>query len=64
MQFVMLIEKSLANDAAYIPDVPGCLATITTLDETETLIREAMAFHIEGFQVGGQPAPPFNSQVE
>lgn len=59
MQFAMVIEKALANDAAYVQDLPGCLATSTTLDETETLIRKAMAFHIEGFQADGQPVPPF-----
>jgi predicted RNase H-like HicB family nuclease len=35
-----------------------------TLDGTETLIREAMTFHIKGFQADGQPIPPSHSQVE
>jgi predicted RNase H-like HicB family nuclease len=64
MRYAIVIEKALANYAAYVPDLPGCVATGTTLDETETLIREAMAFHIEGLQADGQPVPPSNSQVE
>jgi predicted RNase H-like HicB family nuclease len=64
MRYAIVIEKTLANYAAYVPDLPGCVATGTTLEETETLIREAMTFHIEGLQTDGRPVPPSNSQVE
>ncbi len=55
---------ALANDAGYVPDLPGCVATGATLNETETLIRNVIAFHIESLQTAGQPVPPSNSQVE
>lgn len=64
MRYAIVIEKSASNYAAYVPDLPGCIATGATLDETETLIREAMAFHLEGLQADGQPFPPANSQVD
>ena len=64
MRYAIVIEKASTNYAAYVPDLPGCVATGTTLNETETLIREAMAFHIEGLQADDQPVPPSNSQVE
>ena len=49
---------------SYLPDLPGCVAPGTTLDDTETLIREAFAFHSEGLQTDEQPVPPSKSQVE
>jgi len=64
MRYAIVIEKASTNYAAYVPDLPGCVATGTTRDETETLIRDAIAFHIEGLQADGQPVPPSNSQVE
>lgn len=64
MRYAIVIEKSPANFAAYVPDLPGCVATGATLLETETLIREAIAFHLEGLQADGQPLPPPSCQVE
>ncbi|MGB5056700.1 MAG: type II toxin-antitoxin system HicB family antitoxin [Nitrospirales bacterium] len=64
MQYAIVIEKSPVNFAAYVPDLPGCVATGATLDETEILIREAIAFHLEGIQADGQPLPPPSCQVE
>ena len=63
MRYAIVIEKASTNYAAYVPDLPGCVATGMTRDETETLIRDAIAFHIEGLQADGQPVPPSNSQV-
>ena len=63
MRYAIVIEKSPANFAAYVPDLPGCVATGATLTETETLIREAIEFHLEGLQADGQPIPPPSCQV-
>nr|WP_238590538.1 type II toxin-antitoxin system HicB family antitoxin [Nitrospira moscoviensis] len=59
-----MIEKAPSNYAAYVPDLPGCVATGSTVAETETLIREAIEFHLEGLKADGLPIPPPNSQVE
>ena len=34
--------------AAYVPDLPGCIATGKTREEVELLIRKAIEYHIEG----------------
>ena len=64
MRYAIVIEKAATNYAAYVPDLPGCIATGATRDETETLIREAIAFHLEGLQADGEPFPPPSSQVD
>ena len=64
MRYAIVIEKALSNYAAYVPDLPGCVATGDNIEETETLIREAISFHLEGLQADGQPIPSPSSQVE
>ncbi len=64
MRYAIVIEQAPANYAAYVPDLPGCVATGATREETETLIREAIEFHLEGLRADGQPFPPPSSQVE
>ena len=64
MRYAIVIEKAPSNYAAYVPDLPGCIATGTSVQETESLIREAIEFHLEGLKADGFPIPPSNSQVE
>lgn len=64
MRYAVVIEKSISNFAAYVPDLPGCIATGQTVVETESLIREAIEFHIEGLKAEGLPIPIPSSQVE
>lgn len=64
MRYAIVIEQAPANYAAYVPDLPGCVATGKTREETETLIREAIEFHLEGLRADGQSIPPPSSQVE
>ena len=64
MRYAIVIEKAAANYAAYVPDLPGCVATGDTLQETEKLIREAVEFHLDGLRADGLPIPPPTSQVE
>ena len=64
MRYAIVIEKALSNYAAYVPDLPGCIATGTTVAETESLIREAIEFHLEGLKADGLSIPPPSSQVE
>ena len=64
MRYAIVIEKAPANYAAYVPDLPGCIATGSTVEETESLIREAIEFHIEGLKSDGLPIPLPSSQVE
>jgi predicted RNase H-like HicB family nuclease len=64
MRYAVVIEKAPANYAAYVPDLPGCIATGATVEETESFIREAIEFHLEGLKADGLPIPLPSSQVE
>ena len=57
MEYLVVIERGPSNFGAYVPDLPGCVAVGETRDEVETLIREAIEFHIEGLREEGQPLP-------
>ncbi len=64
MRYAIVIERTENNFSAYVPDLPGCVATGATLEETETAIREAIAFHIDGMLEDGLSVPPASSKVE
>ena len=64
MKYAVVIEKAEGNYSAYVPDLPGCVATGATVAEVENEIREAIAFHIEGMREDGLAVPAPTSQVE
>jgi predicted RNase H-like HicB family nuclease len=64
MRYAVVIEKAGTNYSAYVPDLPGCIATGSTVAETETMIREAIELHLSGMREDGTPIPPPSSQVE
>lgn len=64
MKYAVVIEKAEGNYSAYVPDLPGCVATGATISETESEIREAIAFHIEGMREDGISVPAPTSKVE
>jgi predicted RNase H-like HicB family nuclease len=64
MRYAVVIEKAATNYSAYVPDLPGCVATGATLEETEMQIREAIEFHLEGLREDGLPIPVPSSEVE
>jgi predicted RNase H-like HicB family nuclease len=64
MRYAVVIEKAERNHAAYVPDLPGCVATGATVEETERAIREAIAFHVEGLRADGLEIPEPSSRVE
>ena len=64
MRYAVVIEKAERNYAAYVPDLPGCIATGQTLEETETQIQEAIQLHLRGMREDGLPIPEPSSQVE
>ena len=64
MRYAVVIEKAAENYAAYVPDLPGCIATGATVAETESLIREAIEFHLAGLKEDGHPIPLPSSHVE
>ena len=64
MRYAIVIEPGAKNYSAYVVDVPGCIATGATLEETEQAIREAIAFHLDGLRADGQPIPEPVSKVD
>jgi predicted RNase H-like HicB family nuclease/predicted RNA binding protein YcfA (HicA-like mRNA interferase family) len=57
MRYAIVIEKLESNYSAYVPDLPGCVATGATLEEMEQQIKEAIAFHLDGLREEGLPIP-------
>lgn len=64
MRYAIVIEDAGSNFSAYVPDLPGCVATGSSLEKTETAIREAIEFHIEGLRSDNVPIPPPSSRVD
>jgi predicted RNase H-like HicB family nuclease len=64
MRYAIVIEKAGANYSAFVPDLPGCVATGDTVEQAEAQIREAIAFHIDGLREDGLPVPPPASRVD
>lgn len=64
MRYAIVVEKTENNYSAYVPDLPGCVATGQTVEETENEIRAAIEFHIEGLREDGLVIPPPASIVE
>ncbi len=64
MRYAIVIEQAAANYSAYVPDLPGCVATGSTITEVEEQIREAISFHLEGLREDGSPIPSPSSRVE
>jgi predicted RNase H-like HicB family nuclease len=64
MRYAIVIEKAESNYSAYVPDLPGCVSTGGTVEETEKSICEAIEFHLDGMREDGTPIPPASSRVE
>ena len=57
MRYAVVIEQAKGNFSAYVPDLPGCVATGATRDEVEHEIQEAISFHLDGLREDGLPVP-------
>ncbi len=64
MRYAIVIERALDNYSAYVPDLPGCVATGKTEQEAESQIREAIAFHLDGLREDGESIPEPSSKVD
>ena len=57
MKYAVVIERANGNYSAYVPDLPGCVATGDSIEETEAEIREAILFHLDGMREDGIAIP-------
>jgi predicted RNase H-like HicB family nuclease len=64
MRYAIVIENAGGNFSAYVPDLPGCVATGATPEEAEQAIRGAIVFHLDGLREDGRPIPAPSSRVE
>jgi predicted RNase H-like HicB family nuclease len=63
-RYAIVIEDAGTNLAAYVPDLPGCVATGDSAEEVGRLIREAIELHLAGLEEDGLPLPEPSSRVE
>jgi predicted RNase H-like HicB family nuclease len=63
-RYAVVIEEAGRNYSAYVPDLPGCVATGDTIEEIEREIRDAIQFHIAGLKEDGIPVPIPTSRAE
>ncbi len=63
-RFLIIIEQGSRNYSAYVPDLPGCVATGKTLEDVEANMRGAIEMHIEGMIEEGLPIPTPSLKAE
>ena len=63
-RYLVIIEKAEGNTSAYSPDLPGCIAAGSTVEETTKNMADAINFHIEGLRVEGLPIPDGETSSE
>ncbi|MES2733806.1 MAG: type II toxin-antitoxin system HicB family antitoxin [Bacteroidota bacterium] len=63
-KYLVIFEKTSSGYSAYVPDLPGCIATGIDKEETEKNIYEAIQFHLEGLVLEGLAIPVPNSEAE
>jgi predicted RNase H-like HicB family nuclease len=63
-EYLVVVERSDGNFAAYLPDLPGCVVTGDTREETLTLMREAIELHLMGLREDGIPIPAPTTSAE
>lgn len=64
MRYAMIIEQEERNYSAYLPDVPGCIATGKTIEELKQRMSEAIELHLRGMREDGLPIPEPTSLAE
>ena len=57
MRYAVVIEKADTNYSAYVPDLPGCVATGATVEAVEREIKRAIRFHLDGMRQDGAQIP-------
>jgi predicted RNase H-like HicB family nuclease len=64
MTYAVIIARGGRNDRASVPDLPGCMATGKTREDTTRVMRDAIAFHRQGLQEDGLPIPESTTRAE
>lgn len=64
MRYAVVVEQANGNYSAYVPDLPGCVATGATSQEVANNIREAILLHLDGLRQDGLAIPQPTSQCQ
>ena len=64
MRYAIVVEKTTMGFSAFVPDLPGCIATGATRTEVETEMKGAIRFHIDGMREDGLVVPQPTSIAE
>ena len=64
MKYAVIIERAQSNYSAYVPDLPGCIATGKTVAEVESNLKSAIRMHLDGLLEDGLPIPEPSSLCE
>ena len=62
-EYIIIVEKAERNYSAYCPDLPGCIATGSTSEETIKKMKEAIEFHLEGLKKENIPIPESSTKA-
>jgi predicted RNase H-like HicB family nuclease len=57
-RYLVIIEESATGFSAFLPDVPGCIATGATREDVESAMRKGVEFHLDALRESGEPVPP------
>jgi len=63
-RYAIVVERAKSNYSAYVPDLPGCVATGITIEETEHRLRQAIVIHVQGLREDGLIVPEPSSVVD
>ncbi|MFN0010901.1 MAG: type II toxin-antitoxin system HicB family antitoxin [Phycisphaerales bacterium] len=64
MKYAIVIERGTRNYSAFVPDLPGCIATGATIPVLRKNVREAISFHLDGLREDGLPVPKPAARAE
>lgn len=64
MRYAVIFEQRNEAFRAYVPDLPGCMATGRTIEEVESSIRLAIGYHVERLRLEGSAVPQPRSRVQ
>ena len=64
LRYAVVYARTRTGYSAHVPDLPGCIATGKTLEQTKRRMAEAVALHIRGMQEDGDPIPAPTTVVD
>ena len=64
MKYLVIVEKAEHNYSAFVPDLPGCIATGETPEQTHENMREAVEIYLDELKASGEPVPEPSANID